>query len=113
MNADAAQMNVPRTQCSSLAIAWTWPRRTITAWFTFICAFLSAFICVPGSAQTADAADDPFAYLENRNDPRTEPFFRSQAALAAERLSTLPGRAEMLARMLSLTENSTTVSRLK
>ena len=65
-------------------------------------------------AFAADApADDPFRYLEDRADPRTAEFFRTQATFASDRLTTLPGRAEMLARVRALAEADTTVRSVK
>ena len=55
------------------------------------------------------ASDDPFRYLEDRNDPRTQEFFRAQAAAATEQMAQLPGRAKMLARVRALTESATAV----
>ena len=58
-------------------------------------------------------ADDPFRYLEDRNDPRTQEFFKSQAALTTQRLALLPGRARMLERVRGLSEGSASVTDLK
>ena len=66
-----------------------------------------------GAPAAAQDADDAFRFLENRSDPRAEEFFKRQAAFAAERLSTLPGRPEMLARIRALAEAGTSVTRLK
>ena len=57
--------------------------------------------------------DDPFRYLEDRNDPRTQQFYRAQAQATQEQLSKLPGRAKMLARVRQLTEAATSVTNLK
>src|SRR5687768_4774496 len=47
----------------------------------FICVLLSVFICVPRFSFAAShdlPSDDPFRYLEDRNDPRTQEFFKAQ-----------------------------------
>ena len=77
----------------------------------------SGFIALIGfvtaaAGQGAPAVDDPFRYLEDRNDPRTQEFFRAQAAIAAERLAALPGRAQMLARVRALSEAGTGITAL-
>jgi prolyl oligopeptidase len=63
---------------------------------------------IAAAAQPAD--NDPFRYLEDRNDPRTQEFFRTQAASAAEQLAQIPGRAKLLARVRALTEQATVVT---
>ncbi|HEX5129852.1 MAG TPA: hypothetical protein VFV90_08900, partial [Usitatibacter sp.] len=79
----------------------------------FICVLLSAFICIPRHSLAAAPDDDPFRYLEDRNDPRTQAFFREQAQAAEEQLAKLPGRAKMLARVRALTEAATSATDLK
>lgn len=75
--------------------------------------FAAALLVAFAARAAQPAADDPFRYLEDGRDPRTAEFFRAQAAFASDRLTTLPGRAEMLARVRALTEAGTTVSRVK
>jgi prolyl oligopeptidase len=76
--------------------------------WTFVTLALAAL-----AAPAAEPADDPFRYLEDRNDPRTQEFFKSQAAFAAERLATIPGRKSMLDRVRALTEAATSITELK
>ena len=73
--------------------------------FSIVAALLVAF-----AAQAAEPPDDPFRYLEDRNDPRTQEFFRAQAAIASERLAQIPGRAAMLERVKALTNGATSVT---
>jgi prolyl oligopeptidase len=83
-------------------------------WGTFICVLLSACICVPRfSVAAIPVAGDPYRFLEDRNDPRTQEFFRAQAAFAAERLKEIPGREQMLARVRALSEAATSVTGVK
>ncbi|MDQ3025099.1 MAG: prolyl oligopeptidase family serine peptidase [Pseudomonadota bacterium] len=62
------------------------------------------------SATASMADDDPFAYLENGADPRTQAFFREQGAAARARLDAIPGRAQMLERIRTLSDSAVTVS---
>ncbi len=81
-------------------------------WFTFICA-ASAFICVSNaSGQSPATTDDPFAYLEDAADPRTQSFLTEQAAKSRAALDAIPGRAAMLARIHALSESGVTVTAL-
>lgn len=78
---------------------------------------LWTFVALALAALAAPAAeptdDDPFRHLEDRNDPRTQEFFKSQAAFAAERLAAIPGRRQMLDRVRALTEAATSITELK
>ena len=58
-------------------------------------------------------ADDPFRYLEDGDDPRTQEFFRVQATAAEGQLAQVPGRAGMLARIRVLTEAATAVTEVR
>ncbi len=62
------------------------------------------------SATASLADDDPYAYLENAGDPRTQAFFREQGAAARSRLDAIPGRARMLERIRVLSDSAVTVS---
>src|SRR5687767_9805601 len=53
--------------------------------------FLSALLFANGA--WAQEPDDPFRYLEDAADPRTQEFFREQAARARAALDAIPGRA--------------------
>ena len=77
--------------------------------FKPVCVFAAAFFAF-GLQAAEPTPDDPFRYLEDRNDPRTQEFFRTQAAAAAEQLAQLPGRAKLLARVRALTESATLVT---
>ncbi|HEX5635099.1 MAG TPA: hypothetical protein VFX50_17770, partial [Gemmatimonadales bacterium] len=58
-------------------------------------------------------AGDPYRFLEDRGDPRTQEFFRAQAAFAADRLKEIPGREGMLARVRALSEAATSITEVK
>jgi len=77
--------------------------------WTFVALALAAL----AAAAAEPTADDPFRYLEDRNDPRAQEFFKSQAAFAAERLAAIPGRKQMLDRVRALTEAATSITALK
>jgi prolyl oligopeptidase len=62
------------------------------------------------NATAAETSDDPFGYLEDAADPRTQAFYREQEAAARTALDAIPGRAEMLARIRALGEASPAVS---
>ena len=47
----------------------------------------------PCSRAAEPVADDPFRYLEDAHDPRTQEFFREQAARRARSSTAIPGRA--------------------
>jgi prolyl oligopeptidase len=82
----------------------------------FICVHLCssvALLLFAFAAKAAEPVDDPFRYLEDRNDPRTQEFFRAQAATTAETLAKLPGRERMLARVRALMEGSATATDVK
>jgi prolyl oligopeptidase len=81
--------------------------------FQRFAACLVAVVLQSVAVAAEPTADDPFRYLEDRNDPRTQEFFRTQAAAAAEQLARIPGRAKMLARVRALTESATVVSDLR
>jgi prolyl oligopeptidase len=71
-----------------------------------------ALLLVHG-AQAAEATpDDPFRYLEDPRDPRTQEFFREQGAAARAMLDAIPGRAAMLARIRALSEGETRITQL-
>ena len=66
------------------------------------------------AAHAADpVADDPYRFLEDRNDPRAQEFFKAQAAFAADRLKEIPGRERMLARVRALSEAATSITEVK
>ena len=65
------------------------------------------------SVAAEPAADDPFRYLEDGNDPRTQEFFRAQASAAEGQLAQLAGRTRMLARIRALTEAASAVTDIK
>ncbi|MEO7744022.1 MAG: prolyl oligopeptidase family serine peptidase [Usitatibacter sp.] len=71
-------------------------------------------LCIALFAHAANAADpapdDPYRYLEDSTDPRTQEFFREQAASARATLDSIPGRSEMLERVRTLSEGATTVN---
>jgi prolyl oligopeptidase len=116
MNADAAQMNVRHTACVHRASGCRVANDMIRFWGTFICVLLFAFICVPRLSLAASPdipSEDPFRYLEDRNDPRTQEFFRTQAEQAKAQLAALPGRQAMLARIRTLSEAATSVTDVK
>jgi prolyl oligopeptidase len=71
------------------------------------------FVLFSAPAMAAEATpEDPYRYLEDAADPRTQAFFREQGAAARAALDAIPGRAEMLARIRALSEGETTVTRL-
>ena len=72
---------------------------------------LSAALTVANGAW-AQEPDDPFRYLEDSSDPRTQEFFRDQGAKARAALDAIPGRAEMAERVKALSDGTTTISRL-
>jgi prolyl oligopeptidase len=76
--------------------------------------FLGFAACLVASASFAaePTGDDPFRWLEDREDARTVEFFHAQAAATSERLATLPGRAKLLARVHELSEGATRVDKL-
>ncbi len=73
-----------------------------------ICGF-TAF-CLFTAALSAHANDDPFRYLEDVSDPRTQAFFGEQGARARAQLDAIPGRAQMLERIRALSDSAVTVS---
>jgi prolyl oligopeptidase len=74
---------------------------------------LAIALSVAHGAQAAEpAAEDPFRYLEDPGDARTQAFFREQGASARQMLDAIPGRAAMLARIRALSEGETTVTQL-
>ncbi len=56
--------------------------------------------------------DDPFRYLEDPADARTQAFYREQDAAARAKLDAIAGRAELLTRIRALREAAVTVSSL-
>jgi prolyl oligopeptidase len=70
----------------------------------------SLFTCVAVAQAPADP--DPFGYLENDADARTQAFYREQDAAARAKLDAIPGRGELLARIRALREAATTVASL-
>ena len=74
--------------------------------------FLPALACVFIAFQATAADEDPFAYLENDADARTQAFYREQDAAARAKLDAIPGRAELLTRIRALRDAATTVSSL-
>jgi len=58
------------------------------------------------------AVDDPYRYLEDPADPRTQAFFREQGESAREALERIPGRKAMLERIHALSEGTTLVTAL-
>jgi prolyl oligopeptidase len=76
----------------------------------FLCAM--ALGVVPAWSQ-APLQADPYQYLEDAADPRTQAFFRDEAARAREALDLIPGRKAMLARIRALSAAETTVTSVK
>src|SRR6185436_5250894 len=64
------------------------------------------------AAHAAEPPEDPFAYLENRDDPRAQEFARVQAAATEKQLAALPGRQRILERVRALSEGQDEVSAL-
>ena len=60
----------------------------------------------------AHAEDDPFGYLENPADPRTQAFMAEQGAAARAKLDAIPGRAQLLERIRALSAAGASVSAL-
>jgi prolyl oligopeptidase len=58
------------------------------------------------------APDDPFRYLEDASDARTQAYFREQAERTRATLEAIPGRDAMLARVRELSDAATVVTRL-
>ncbi|HET7732062.1 MAG TPA: prolyl oligopeptidase family serine peptidase [Usitatibacter sp.] len=88
---------------------------------------LSAAICVllaviapaahsqaPAAHSQAPAApdDDPYRYLEEAGDPRTQAFFADEARRARAVLDAIPGRQAMLERIRALSSQDTVVTAL-
>jgi prolyl oligopeptidase len=71
-----------------------------------------ALLLTHGAHAAEPTADDPFRYLEDAGDPRTQEFFREQGAAARAMLDAIPGRAAMAARIRALSEGETTVMQL-
>ncbi|MGZ5096843.1 MAG: prolyl oligopeptidase family serine peptidase [Usitatibacter sp.] len=64
----------------------------------------------PAPIAPAPIVEDPFAFLEDESSPRTQSFYRDQAAKARAAFDRIPGRAAMLARIRELSGAQTTVS---
>ena len=122
MNADAPPMNADKplmvlvpmaiaskyNMLSSAAIGVASALIGVSKAFCLVIALL-----VASGAQAAEpTADDPFRYLEDPADPRTQEFFREQGAAARQMLDAIPGRAAMLARIRALSEGETKVTQL-
>lgn len=56
---------------------------------------------------------DPYRYLEDSNDPRTQAFFRAQAERTRATLERIPGRAAMAQRVQALSAAATQVTNLQ
>ena len=67
--------------------------------------------CVGSAAEPT--ADDPYRYLEDARDPRTQQFFREEAAKARAALDAIPGRDELLARINGLYARATQVTQIR
>ncbi len=76
----------------------------------FICVFMAFCLNVAHAAEPTP--DDPFRYLEDSGDPRTQAFFRDQAAKARASLDAIPGRGAMLERVRALSAGATTITRV-
>src|SRR5438270_4658115 len=75
---------------------------------------VSAFICGlcalwQVSPLLAQGTEDPYAWLEQSADPRTQAFYRDQDAQARETLGHIAGRAPLLARIRALSHAQTRV----
>ena len=75
-----------------------------------ICVFTA--LCLLCAAAWAQPADDPFRYLEDASDPRTQAFFAEQGAATRAQLDAIPGRAQLLERIRALSGSVATVSAL-
>ena len=71
-------------------------------------ALLAAIAMASASAQTG--SEDPYAFLENTADARSQAFYREQAAATRAALDAIPGRGEMLSRIRALSEAGTTIT---
>ena len=69
-----------------------------------------ALFFAQGASAEEPTPDDPFRYLEDASDTRTQEFFREQAARARAALDAIPGRAAMAERVRALSEGATTVT---
>jgi prolyl oligopeptidase len=70
---------------------------------------------LPPAAQAPKAEEepqDPFRFLEESADPRTQEFFRDEAAKARAALERIPGRAALLERVRALSASGTTLTSL-
>ena len=67
---------------------------------------------VAAAAAPGNNPDDPYEYLEDEADPKTDAYFRDQAARARDALDRIPGRAKMLERVRALSEASVGVTSL-
>ncbi len=77
-------------------------------------AFVLLACIVPMPAAAAGHEEqDPFRYLEDAADPRTQQFFHEQGARARQALDRIPGREGMLARIRALSEGGTVVTHLR
>ena len=63
-------------------------------------------------AAIAAEPEDPFRHLEDAVDPRTQAFYAEQGAAARAALDAIPGRAELAARIRTLSQAGVTVSSL-
>ena len=68
---------------------------------------LAAFAADPPPPQPPD---DPFRYLEDSSDPRTEAFYRNEGARARAALDALPERGAIADRIRALSESMASVS---
>ena len=75
-------------------------------------AFLLFSLAVPALAADPAPADDPFRYLEDASDARSQQYFSEQASSARAALEAIPGRARMLDRIRELSDSTTNVTRL-
>jgi prolyl oligopeptidase len=71
-----------------------------------------ALLLACGAQAAEPTPEDPFRYLEDAGDPRTQEFFREQGAAARQMLDAIPGRAALLARIRALSEGEATVTHL-
>src|ERR1700680_935925 len=68
----------------------------------------------PRAAPALEApVEDPYRFLEDLADPRSQSFFREQAAQARARLDRIPGRAALLERIRGLSPAAPQVTALQ
>jgi prolyl oligopeptidase len=73
---------------------------------------LVSMLLVLAAGQANAQQEDPLAYIESRDDPRAQEFYRVQGAATEKQLGALPGRARLLERVRALSEGQDEVSAL-